>query len=621
MASRNLVCVFTLCLAILFTLPGTMVGAEPLQVTKQDLTFLGFEPNQEIEQVVKKFKKNYPTIPIDPFEDDGQTSYLSGDPTPAMAYFLELAYDGGQLTGVDYRHFKIERSGFPFKTSRGIQAGSGIQAVYEKYGKQADVTRSNEPDHHYIDVSYDFVLQDTHQRGTLTFMLRHKKLEAENQAKVWGIQYKLQPGSTPKTAQQQDGSILIDGAKVVNGRTLVPLRAIFEQLGAEVNWDGAAQTIHAIKGNTEIQLQVNSSIALKNNSQVTLDTAPQMISGKTMVPLRFIGESLGAEVIWDGSVARLRPSSSTTQQPTIWDRKEWQQVTEHELWEKYQLAYDIYFRTSEEAVFRPKVQDIAGKYNYYTFVFRGTIRNQLLESGKLYYQEEGQPEQLFYEGSFGSNDFHGNGTIYLDGKVAWKGQFQFGDPIFPTDLAAQGTERNEALANEKRQKEQAAQQYVGQAMWSKRITHQLEKLEKVYVTEVKWDAGYYWMTIKKQDQTTFQKKLSNIDNLVEDFSFTNPRNEHKWSESIWNAISHEEIQIGMTQQQVIMSWGGPTYGRKGLYHDGSTYEIWPYGVYQNGNVQTLPHAIELYFKDGILERINPDDLASDWKPVPNYYGW
>jgi sugar lactone lactonase YvrE len=88
---------------------------------------------------------------------------------------------------------------------------------------------------------------------------------------------------------------------IVNGRTLVPLRAIFNALGAMVQWNPADQSITATKGSTTINLQIGSTTALNNGAQVTLDAAPIIINGRTVAPVRFVSESLGAAVSWDSS--------------------------------------------------------------------------------------------------------------------------------------------------------------------------------------------------------------------------------------------------------------------------------------------------------------------------------
>ncbi|WP_458412977.1 copper amine oxidase N-terminal domain-containing protein [Schinkia sp. CFF1] len=89
-------------------------------------------------------------------------------------------------------------------------------------------------------------------------------------------------------------------ATVMNGATLVPMRAIFEKLGAEVKWHPEKQTITASKRNTTVSLLIDSNKATINGKPMTLAAAPRLINGNTMVPLRFVSESLGADVEWDG---------------------------------------------------------------------------------------------------------------------------------------------------------------------------------------------------------------------------------------------------------------------------------------------------------------------------------
>lgn len=88
---------------------------------------------------------------------------------------------------------------------------------------------------------------------------------------------------------------------LVGGTTLVPLRGIFESLGARVHWNEAMRTITATKGDTNVQLGIGDRRASVNGQDVMLDTPARIVNGTTMVPLRFVSEALGAEVNWDES--------------------------------------------------------------------------------------------------------------------------------------------------------------------------------------------------------------------------------------------------------------------------------------------------------------------------------
>lgn len=90
--------------------------------------------------------------------------------------------------------------------------------------------------------------------------------------------------------------------KIINGRLLVPIRLVSESLGAKVDWNGDQNTI-TIAGNSNqlIKLQINSCNAYVGDKAVQLDVPPQIIQNSTYVPLRFVGESLNADVSWDNS--------------------------------------------------------------------------------------------------------------------------------------------------------------------------------------------------------------------------------------------------------------------------------------------------------------------------------
>lgn len=87
------------------------------------------------------------------------------------------------------------------------------------------------------------------------------------------------------------------------GRTFVPIRFISEAFGAEVGWDSSTQTVRIfLPGkNVRITLQINNKIAKVDNNVVTLDAPPTILNGRTFVPLRFIAEAFGAQILWDGS--------------------------------------------------------------------------------------------------------------------------------------------------------------------------------------------------------------------------------------------------------------------------------------------------------------------------------
>ena len=89
-------------------------------------------------------------------------------------------------------------------------------------------------------------------------------------------------------------------AMMINDRTLVPMRIIFEELGATVTWDDATETVTAVKDRKTIKLKIGSNIMTVNGKAKTLDVVATMKNDRTMVPLRAVSEALGAKVDWDG---------------------------------------------------------------------------------------------------------------------------------------------------------------------------------------------------------------------------------------------------------------------------------------------------------------------------------
>lgn len=87
-----------------------------------------------------------------------------------------------------------------------------------------------------------------------------------------------------------------------NGRILLPLRELVEALGATVTWDGQGKGTVAIKkGEITVKLQIQSKVARKNGKALQIDVPAKVHKGRTMVPARFLSQSLGAEVRWDAS--------------------------------------------------------------------------------------------------------------------------------------------------------------------------------------------------------------------------------------------------------------------------------------------------------------------------------
>jgi len=80
---------------------------------------------------------------------------------------------------------------------------------------------------------------------------------------------------------------------------LVPFRALCETMGAQVDWNAEEQKISVLKESKVVEMTVGSSTALVDGKPFTLDVPPKVVNGRTVVPLRFVGESLDTTVSYD----------------------------------------------------------------------------------------------------------------------------------------------------------------------------------------------------------------------------------------------------------------------------------------------------------------------------------
>lgn len=104
-------------------------------------------------------------------------------------------------------------------------------------------------------------------------------------------------------------SVEIDGKElafeqvpaIVNGSTLTPLRAIFEAMGAAVEYEASSRTVTAKKGSTTMRLTLDQRTVYVNGAAVQLEEPARLINGYTLAPARFVGETFGGKVAWDGS--------------------------------------------------------------------------------------------------------------------------------------------------------------------------------------------------------------------------------------------------------------------------------------------------------------------------------
>ncbi len=120
------------------------------------------------------------------------------------------------------------------------------------------------------------------------------------------------------SAASQDITVILDGRtlsfdvapEITNDRTMVPMRQIFEQMGATVNWDEELKSIEVFSEETMMVLFIGKSDAIVNDRVVYLDSPPYIKDDRTLIPLRFVAENSGAKVDWEASTQTVTITSA-----------------------------------------------------------------------------------------------------------------------------------------------------------------------------------------------------------------------------------------------------------------------------------------------------------------------
>jgi len=148
-----------------------------------------------------------------------------------------------------------------------------------------------------------------------------------------------------------DVTVTVDGKKVIfpdakpfideNGRTLIPVRFVTEDLGANVEWNAESREVYITKDGVSIMIRIGEERILANGSTKIMDTKAIIRYDRTYVPIRYVAEELGATVGWDAGTRTViittvkdvqpTPTPSTTPTPTLteeYDPAKWVRINE-----------------------------------------------------------------------------------------------------------------------------------------------------------------------------------------------------------------------------------------------------------------------------------------------------
>lgn len=199
-------------------------------------------------------------------------------------------------------------------------------------------------------------------------------------------------------------SITVDGealetdtpAQIIEGRTMVPLRAIFEALGANVEWDGSSKSIRAQKDDVSINMQIDNKTFKVGSEEKEIDVPPLIIEGRTMVPARAVAESLNCEVEWDSvnksviittkedvttrEITTEITTEETTETTTEEVTEETSEIVTDEWWIEYFMARDDKPEPIDDSAFNSEMEK-----KYHIEARKGIEKNMIYFFGGIYY--------------------------------------------------------------------------------------------------------------------------------------------------------------------------------------------------------------------------------------------
>lgn len=291
-------------------------SCEPMNKTNRIYSVLG-----TAECIFDNFDKESYDIygVVNAFDEEGSAQYLtdSGKGDYSLGenqqyvfitnedYNLEITYNNGEVT-------KNNIIRITFKSDK-APLSAAIQYVNNKYAKDgffaddyyAYIFEENR-DYYLVFVkSYKltYIPAVVMQKGT------NKVLYDTAVQDYYGgmLEQFLENIDTTKDINEPEISVILDGKRlsfeqppvIIDGRVLVPLRDIFEAMGAHVQWNSTDRSITAAKGEITIKMLIDSNILSKNDVDISLDVPARLISGYTMIPVRAISEAFGSDVTWD----------------------------------------------------------------------------------------------------------------------------------------------------------------------------------------------------------------------------------------------------------------------------------------------------------------------------------
>jgi GH25 family lysozyme M1 (1,4-beta-N-acetylmuramidase) len=231
------------------------------------------------------------SVDLDWFNGNEQTLsqyVISG--VPVMAYNLSSAVVGNGLLGVEPQKASFGSGSTVTLTARPAEGWAFT-------GWSGSVSGSTNP----LAITMD---------GDKSVLATFERVVALNQHVVT-----LTVGSTIGSVDGQ--KITLDTPPViVRGRTLVPLRAIIEGLGGTVTWIPETRSVDVVLSDKTLELQIGNRTAVVEGAAATMDVPAAIMKGRTVLPIRFVAEHLGAQVDWKPLTRKITVTLSSAVTPS-----------------------------------------------------------------------------------------------------------------------------------------------------------------------------------------------------------------------------------------------------------------------------------------------------------------
>jgi hypothetical protein len=135
-----------------------------------------------------------------------------------------------------------------------------------------------------------------------------KKVTASFAAEVKMVIIELKIGS--RTMYVDGKPVILEAAPIIlNSRTLLPIRAVVEAVGGTITWEALARKVTIVRNNKTLELWIGRNVAELNSQSISIDTdsrvVPIIMSGRTLLPLRFVAETLALDVQWNPTTQKI----------------------------------------------------------------------------------------------------------------------------------------------------------------------------------------------------------------------------------------------------------------------------------------------------------------------------